>query len=95
MFNQIPILISLWLTKTCPIFGFLTNFSGKSPKNHGFQIHQDHQWSLKTFRQPGDSALGVGGGGSAPTPPKCRPKGLRNVGLWASPGLRLMIAVGR
>ena len=38
------------------------------------------------FRQPGDSALGVGGGG---------PKGLRNVGLWASPGLRLMIAVGK
>ena len=49
------------------------------------------------FRQPGDSALGVDGGGSAPTPPKCRPKGLglRNVGLWASPGLRLMIAVGK
>ena len=33
-------------------------------------------------------------GGSAPAPPKCRPKGLRNVGLWASPGLRLRIAVG-
>ena len=43
----------------------------------------------------GDSALGVGGGGSAPTPPKCRPKGLRNVGLWASPRLRLRIAVGK
>jgi hypothetical protein len=41
----------------------------------------------------GDSALGVGGGGSAPTPPKCRLKGLRNVGLWASSRLRLMIAV--
>ena len=37
----------------------------------------------------------VGGGSSAPTPPKCRPKGLRNVSLWASPGLRLMIAVGK
>ena len=47
------------------------------------------------FRQPGDSALGVGGGGSAPTPPKCRPKGFRNVGLWASPRLRLRIAVGK
>ena len=43
----------------------------------------------------GDSALGVGGGGSAPTPPNCRPKGLRNVGLWASPGMRLRIAVGK
>ena len=47
------------------------------------------------FRQPGDSALGVVGGGSAPTPPNCRPKGLRNVGLWASPRLRLRIAVGK
>ena len=39
--------------------------------------------------------LGVVGGGSAPTPPNCRPKGLRNVGLWASPRLRLRIAVGK
>ena len=31
MFNQIPILISLWLTKKCPIFRFLTK---KTPKNH-------------------------------------------------------------
>ena len=56
-----------------------------------------HQKTTKTIknRPPGDSALGVGGGGSAPTPPKCRPKRLRNVGLWASPGLCLMIAVGK
>ena len=26
--------------------------------------------SRAAFRQPGDSALGVGGGGSAPTPPE-------------------------
>jgi hypothetical protein len=31
------------------------------------------------FRQPGDAALGVGGGGSAPTPPNCRPLGLPEV----------------
>ena len=37
----------------------------------------------------------VVGGGSAPTPPNCRPKGLRKVGLWASPRLRLRIAVGK
>ena len=30
-----------------------------------------------------------------PHPRFCQPKGLRNVGLWASPGLRLMIAVGK
>jgi hypothetical protein len=44
--------------------------------------------------------LGVSGwgGGSASTHPflsASQPKGLRNVGLWASPGLRLRIAVGK
>ena len=34
-------------------------------------------------------------GALPPHPRFCWPKGLRNVGLWAFPGLRLMIAVGK
>ena len=35
----------------------------------------------------------VEAGDLPPHPRFCRPKGLRNVGLWAPPVLRLMIAV--
>ena len=68
-------------------------WSKKGSVFHGC-FHVIHVYRA-AFRQPGDSALGVVGGGSAPTPPNCRLEGLRNVGLWASPGLRLMIAVGK
>ena len=84
-----------------------TGVRGQSPRFHSafgprprvrrseLGKYQTKTGTSAAFRQPGDSALGVGGGGSAPTPPKCRPKGLRNVGLWASPRLRLRIAVGK
>ena len=47
MFNEIPILISLWLTKKCPHFRFFDQKNAKKPKKpiktNDLQPFLDHQ----------------------------------------------------
>jgi hypothetical protein len=86
MFNQTSILISLWLTKKYPIFRL---FEQKPPKN--YQKNPKTNKNPMIYQSPPHSSRDW----ICPLERGLCPRTPVFVGLWASPRLRLRIAVGK